>query len=210
MRHPTTRQTREQRAETLYAIYEAMGVNRTLEAVWSIVRTGGATLTLKTIERYSHDYGWVARVKEQDAQDTQQERQAVNIIGAMNDRHTALARKVMEIARKALDEAGDEYLSPLDAARMIDLAIKAERLALGPAMTRSEIALGIYNELIPALVDLFKQINVLEDPEERWRKFAVAADSLVEAYVTGWPLESQRVVDSQRRALEERRDWREP
>ena len=60
---------------------------------------------------------------------------------------------------------------------------RLERLARGEATTRQAVAHEMISPVIYNIVQLFQQINIYEDVEQRQREFAVGCDVILEQAV---------------------------
>lgn len=177
-----------------------MGPVRSLTALSGLVADLGLRISPNSLKRYSVEYGWQERVRAYDA-----ERQAVEETPAaqvlrMNERQAALGQSAQDIARQAfaaiLGTRGQvEMISPTDAIRLAKDGQQIERLAMGEATSRTEIALQVYAELVTAVAEVFIEANALPDADARARRFALGAQALIEAHAQGYPLSEARHVD---------------
>lgn len=181
----TTRPDRRARADALFAVYHQMGESRSLQRLSDLMGRLGQPVTWKTLQHYSSDYAWQARVRELDEQDRVATTDVVAAVADMNQRQAALGRNLQRVAKHSLEILKPEGLSPADIARFTREGIHAERLAMGEATSRAEIVMTVYNELLVSIEGLFVEVNTIEDAVERDRRFRIGVDSLATAHITG-------------------------
>ena len=171
------------RAEGFFDIYLAMGSNRSLPKLQTILADGGLTLTLNTLKNYSAHFDWQQRI--QSATDKAQTLQANNhatTISEMNDRQARVGSAMLQIAGRGLVQVSNnlDQLTPRDTGYLADIGVKLERLARGEATTRAAIEVEVLAPVIHHIVNLFQSINVYDDPARRQQEFALGADRILE------------------------------
>lgn len=179
------RQQTKARADLWFALYAEMGAARSIKSL--VVRgleIGAKTPAQSTIQRWSSDFGWQERVRAFDqAQAERALEGAGDQIQTMNTRQSQLGRALQGVAGKALTQlatpAGLREVGSAGVARLARDGVHIERLALGQATARHEIALAIVNVWIRAVAMLFQEVNALPDGESRARAFAEGADTIV-------------------------------
>ena len=125
-----------QEGETTNA-YEAFCVYRDLGTKRSHVKTGeklGKNTT--TISEWSVKFNWVERVEAYDDDQERKEREMLekerlNDIKKMRERHADLAVEMLEKAARALQAIPDVEGRASDVTRMVDVASKLERISRG-------------------------------------------------------------------------------
>lgn len=181
----TRRTNRAERADHFFAIYASLGGERTIAKVHQIATGLGIDVGLKTLERYSRDFGWLDRLAAFDAQ-RQQARMDARLEHAIaNDvSHAELGRALQDLARvgvkerTALSIPETEGASPIgtglsgtEISRLADVGVRIERLASGQATERREIVIGMWNAII---VDVHATIvAAVEGAEQQLRDIGV-------------------------------------
>ena len=180
------------KAEQYFAIYCQLGVARSLKAVREALADMSVSVSHATMERYSKDYEWVRRAAEFDTavtvrvQERQEERAADGVV-LMNTRQAALGRALQGKAAQGLQTLQQDLLGAGDVAAMARDGVKIERLAMGEATSRQELAVLVINPVIQEIVALFVRVNDLADPELRKREFAVGADAIIAGHLQAVP-----------------------
>jgi hypothetical protein len=117
------------------------------------------------MKSWSATHNWVARANAYDTYlDEQTRYEQLEAVKDMRRRHAAVASMALAKAAERLRIASSESLSINDASKLLDLAVKIERLARGEASERHELSglnggaiaheVGIRDEM----VDKFKQM----------------------------------------------------
>jgi hypothetical protein len=184
-------------AETWFGLYYAMGAKRSLA---SLRERGGKLWAGKppahsTIDRWSADYHWQERIAELDAEAARANTaEQVRTIQRMNEDQATIGAMGVQVAAFALERIlrqlrmGDTCdkcgVAPLDLdaqdiARLMEVFAKWQRIGLGEVTDRTEVQVQIWNIAVPAIVALFLQINIYDEPERRVREFATGVDQIV-------------------------------
>lgn len=195
MKHPTTRQTREQRASVFFALYAPIAPNRSIEALQAICTTLGLRVSLRTLKAYSVDYHWQDRVAGLDAERKSLEDSPAGRVARMNERQAHAGEVLTELALEGASKlkGREAEFSPQDVARLLRDGTHAWRLALGEATSRTEVEIKVYSELVEAIALVFLEANPLPTEEGRARRFALGAQALIEAHMAGNSLETRNV-----------------
>jgi hypothetical protein len=130
------------------------------------------------------EFGWQNRILEVDAKlKDEREKAKFAKIEAMNDRQAQDARNLQAIARAGMTglvqqmrETGQLEMQPQDIATLLEKGARLERLALGEATDRLEAISVTYNIMLLGFVELFKEVNLIKDAEQRMRTFALRID----------------------------------
>ncbi len=185
------------RAESWFILYWRMGPDRSLEKLAEFGSSLGLKSSLNTLKRWSSDFGWQARVIDFDAKACERtQEQVLDDVVGMNMRQALLGRSMQIVAQKRIDlfKEVPATLDASDVARMADLGVKIERLAMGQVTGRREVMLSLLNVVILPLCDHFKQVNTIPDEVERLRRFAAGADDVVDKYLVTAPAEVAEAV----------------
>lgn len=127
---------RQARSDHLLLVYLALGPERSINRVCEIANDLGMRLTRTTVARYSTRDRWVERAREYDVR--REERTEIVLLDraiASDVDHADFYRRAREIAFQHLGQLveGGADLTPIEATRMGDIAIKGERLISGKA-----------------------------------------------------------------------------
>jgi hypothetical protein len=143
---------------------------------------------VNTVSEYAVRFRWTERVAELDRQ--AEAASSDGVLGSVleaNARHVSLARALQGVALTGIRNVTandprleDESIASLS--RTADIGIKAERLALGQATDRREVAVTVINEITVAIVALFVAIEDYE-PAERRRRFVEGMDVIQDGAV---------------------------
>ena len=172
----------QQRAEAFFDIYMMLGSERSLTKLQTILADGGLEISLNTLKTYSSDHNWQLRIQEaQKIAQTQQGTKEVGIISEMNDRQSNLGKAMQLLSSRGIREAAGNLsqLTVRDSVSLADVGVKLERLARGEATTRQEVANQMISPVIYNIVNMFQQINVYDDRDERMREFAKGCDAIL-------------------------------
>lgn len=173
-----------QRAETFFGIYYEMGAGRSLQKLAELCSKIGLKRALSTFTRWSVEHGWQNRILEVDSK-LQATREASHFakIQVMNERQAQDARNLQALGRAGMTglvnimkQTGQLELGPQDIVTLIREGAKLERLALGEVTDRTEMIVLVYNVMLLGVVEIFKEANLIRDPEERVRMFAQRVD----------------------------------
>lgn len=190
----TQRAVTEQRADFVFAIYYGMGPERSLERVAAFGAEMGLRWvpSLKTVKRWSAHYGWQRRVAEMDEKIASRREDAqLSAIEEMNRRQALVGSALQQVGARIVNlrltgDAGAEALlreaSLHEAARLVDVGAKLERLSRGAVTERQEIIVSVWTTVVNEIAAIFLQINALDDPELRKREFASSVDDLIERH----------------------------
>lgn len=191
----------EERQQAFFLIYETMGVNRTLKRLWGLVRGIGVDISLKTLERYSSEYGWQAKILERSARQESAPYQGIrDQVERMNQEHARTFHDIGalvtagirhwqdEIERKVM--AGLEPTLPIDLLTIAKLAQTyqyGERLARGLATSKAQVIVEILPPLVKDIFAVFLAVNVItNDPPElvkrRESEFISRGDMVLNQY----------------------------
>lgn len=191
----------EERQEYFFLVYEQMGVNRTLKRLWGLVRGIGVEITLKTLERYSSQYNWQARILERAARHESADFQDVqDQVDQMTAEHVRTFQDIGALVtagiRKYKKQIEDQVAAGLDGSLDIDLATLGklattyqygERLARGLATSKAEVIVEVLPPLVKDMFAVFLAVNVItNDPPELVRKreseFITRGDQVLNTY----------------------------
>jgi len=191
----------QERAEYFFLVYEQMGTNRTLKRLWGLVRGIGGEISLKTLERYSSEYNWQARILERAAR--HESAAFVEIqdqVERMNTEHAQLFQDIGTLVkagiRKYQKQIEDQVASGLDGTLDIDLGTigklaqsyqYGERLARGLATSKAEVIVEILPPLVKDIFAVFLAVNVItnDTPDlvrKREAEFITRADQQLNQY----------------------------
>ncbi len=193
---PRSRQTRRQRADVFFALYATLP-RRSIDALAATAHGLGLRVSRGTLDRYSSDYGWQARLADFEEERAAVEGSPAGVVVKMNERQAQLGRAAQELARKAFNSIGKQAdaIGPHEAIRLAKDGQHIERLAMGEATSRHEIAVSVYNELVESIAILFEDASRLDDRDAMRRRFAVGVDALIAAHMEGLPLDARIVSD---------------
>jgi len=191
----------EERQNFYFLIYEQLGVNRTLKRLWGLVRGLGVDISLKTLERYSSEYGWQAKILERAARRESAEFQDLHVqVDRMNEEHVQVFQDMGAVVRAGLlhyrAEIEQKVAAGLPPTLDIDLATigklahtyqYGERLARGLATSKAEVIIEVLPPLVKDMFAVFLAVNVItNDPPELVRKreaeFITRGDQVLNTY----------------------------
>lgn len=142
------RVTREQRAFKYELLYRALGERRSVRLVFEFARDAGDTIANSTLEQYAADYRWVANAEQWDAE--QRQRLAVERLDsaiAEDIAQSRLFRNLRHVAETGLGPYLEPHakidMTPVEIARLAEIAVKGERLISGKATERVEVMTSI-------------------------------------------------------------------
>ncbi|MCC6236417.1 MAG: hypothetical protein IT299_02445 [Dehalococcoidia bacterium] len=145
--------------------YLAMGSQRSLDRLASVLRTEGISVHPMTLRRWSSHRGWVAHAADYDSRIREsRESSAVSRAAIIDGDHATLGRELQRLAlqwaeKLALEEAP---MTPMEVARWAEAGVRIERLAFAASMGRKETlatafvmpVLRLYRDVVqPALRD---------------------------------------------------------
>lgn len=193
----------EARERFYYAIYAGLGANRSLRAVEQYSRSiEGVGVSLRTLTRYSEQFGWVERAREFDQQKADVQAAAVLESALAQDaQHSQLGRAMQQMAVQGITDylasrnvAGARKLGGTEIARLGEVGVKLERLASGRVTEITEVMVNLKAVIITGIGDGFLQaLEVMEgrlagavDPEtlddlrnEMARTYGLSVDRLL-------------------------------
>jgi len=195
VKHPRRTARTQAESEGYFAVFYAMGPERTLERLArESVGFGLKRKHLSTIKVWSSQYQWQNRIRTLDEQTSRasmsdhiREVQDMNrthaVIGSMGVQ--AAARGLEQLIRHIGTEKPCEHcgLAPLkldanEISRLMDTFATWQRKALGEATDRTEITITIWNLLTIEVVQAYLATEVYEDPERRKREFMLEYDAI--------------------------------
>lgn len=165
-RNPSARaraNTAEAASRFFLALYLGLGTDRSIRSVYDYVRAAGVDVSLKTLERYSREYGWVEAAREHDQKrgDAAQEF-TVDQLFSNDARQAQLGRLFQQIAIQEIElrvaaPATERRRSSLgDIARIGDVGVRIERLAAGQATEIRQVLVSVYNIFTVEVSNLWK------------------------------------------------------
>lgn len=191
----------EERQEYFFLIYETLGVNRTLKRLWGLVRGIGAEISLKTLERYSSEYNWQARILERAARHESADFQEVqDQVDKMTDEHVRTFQDIGALVTAGIKhwqtEIEKKVAVGLPPTLEIDLQTigklaqtyqYGERLARGLATSKAEVIVEVLPPLVKDMFAVFLAVNVItNDPPELVRRreseFIQRGDQVLNTY----------------------------
>lgn len=174
------------RAAGFFLVYHTLGPTRSLNglAKYLAETVPESKVSATTLKVYSAKYNWQARLVDLDEAVAERMMEAhVNSVAGANARQAALGVALQVLATEGVrDKTGDD-VSAAEAARLAQVGVNIERLALGQATERREVVTQITNTLLTDIVSLFTRVNSMKNEDERYREFAQGADIIVEARV---------------------------
>lgn len=191
------------RAEPWRLIYLALGPERSLARVSEAAALAGLTSppSIKTLKRWSADFGWVDAAKEYDrARAAQNTEVILQDAYEIDRRHGSVGRALQQIAmlgigKLAPEQGGVRVLSaevrPGDVARLAEAGVRIERLSAGLATERTEVLTQVWNTLTVQIVELFLEVNEIGDANARALRFAQGVDAIVEGQLA--PVARRRI-----------------
>lgn len=191
---------REQRmaekASVLFLLYEQMGPDRSLTALFKICTTVGLKISESTIKRYSITYDWQRQLLERAVQ--QRERAEQDILGQvekMNEDHIRVNRGLMNLAiagiqhyqdqlerKRGAGQASTLAMGFSDIVKLVKQAQLGERLARGQATSRTEVMVEVISTFVQEFALIFKAVNTIENPDEREREYIRLFDERLSEY----------------------------
>lgn len=174
----------------LLPYYLGFGSERSLPKVQAALAGMGIEIDVRTLKKYSAQFGWVAKAQEFDRArlEVQGSMPVIQDAIASDARHAALGRQlqqeaVLGLLKRQTDQNHD--YSGTEIARMAREGINIERLASGQATTIVEIMQDAYHGLVEQLTPSFMQ----------------AMDRQA-AFLASLGLTETQITDAQSRAME--------
>lgn len=174
---------KSRREAMLFSAYFLMQP-RSLKLLHKALTAAGVKIGESTIIRYSAEFKWTERCRELDQQFKEtRERRLIDSVAAMNARQVTLGRNMQVVGGTALRFLQGQKLSANEITNLVKQGVQIERLAAGVATSRQEVVRNLQDEVIKELSVLFVKVNVLPDPQERTRQFALGADRVMEGFL---------------------------
>jgi len=170
----------QQRADTYYMVYLALGRERSLSKLHETLTGLGLDVSLNTLKNYSTKHEWQRHSSISDERNTALEE--TNLTTMMNERHVLRGAAMQALAMRLLETLDPAQLSVRDAVSLIRVGVDVERLAMGVATARTEVFVELVGPAIQDIVATFSTVNVIEDPEARLRAFVEKADGIIQTY----------------------------
>lgn len=121
------RPTETPRAFQMFQMYRDMGTTRSIRKLQE--HTG---ISLSALARWSSQYDWVDRAGSWDGHvDRERQLQSVEDARAMQERHAAIATRMMSKALEKIRNIKPETLTVREAVMLMDLGVRIERRARG-------------------------------------------------------------------------------
>jgi hypothetical protein len=165
----------DERQEFYFMAYELMGTNRTLKRLWGFVRGLGVQISLKTLERYSREYGWQSRILERAARHESEDFKDIqDQVEQMNEEHAKTFQdigllikaginyqklKIAESVKKGQPPVLDMELSTIG--KLAQTYQYGERLARGLATSKAEVIVEVLPPLVKDMFAVFLAVNVI-------------------------------------------------
>ena len=178
------------RAEYLFVAYSALGQSRSLERLQQMLTELGLKYSLTTLKNYSKKYDWVDRAAEQDMSTAlvRQQNEVAQEISKMNSRQREEGKALQAIGVRGISSLNPMTFSPSDVRGLVEGGIRIERLASGEATSRQEVAIQLVTPIVQQMVNLFKQVNIIDNQDARMEKFGSGADDILQNF--NLPLEA--------------------
>tara|TARA_A100001518_G_C1193836_1_gene38763 strand:- start:147 stop:764 length:618 start_codon:yes stop_codon:yes gene_type:complete len=171
----------QNRADNYFLVYYTMKPRKGIKELGRFLRDLGVRVSDTTLFNYHKRYNWQDRIMELDSRidyDPERDRQ-IAAVRDMNSRQARLGEAMQGIAAQVFAGIDRNALDAVAATRMAKEGVAIERLAQGEATSRSEIEIQVYSTFIRKVAVLFQQINTVDDPDERLRRFASGTDSII-------------------------------
>ena len=177
------RELAKQRSDAYFDIYMMMGPQRSIEKLHKVLADSGLRIALNTLKNYSAKHGWQVRLEEAQAQlAAQLASRDVQLIEDMNTKPAQLGAAMQSVSSSKIDAIALDptQMTPRDAGYLGDVGAKLERLARGEATSRQELQVQVIAPVVQNIVQLFQQVNTIEDPDRRLLEFGLGADRILE------------------------------
>jgi len=179
-----TRKPSEHRAEHFLHVYWLLGSGRSLNLLRQTLGKLGVKISRQTLERYSSDFHWQARITQMELQAAEKLREhRVAETEEILELEFEIGKEMLNIVQKALQQMVKDnvHLSPSDVVRFAVAGAEIERKSLlGQQPSYPEEIEAAINSIIISVCRIFMDVNDLEDKEERKRRFAVAFNRAIE------------------------------
>lgn len=166
-RNPNARaraNTADASARFFLALYLGLGTSRSIKSVYDYARVAGVNIGLKTLERYSREYGWVEAARKHDEERSQAAVDfSVDQLFSNDARQAQLGRLFQQVAIQEIElrvaaPAGERRQATLgDIARIGDVGVKIERLSAGQATEIRQVLVSVYNIFTVEVSNLWKE-----------------------------------------------------
>jgi hypothetical protein len=157
---------------------------RSLKLLRLALNAAGVKVSESTLYTYSADFNWQERCKELDEKfKGEREQRVLDKVVEMNQRQIRLGRNMQLVGGTALRFLQGQKLSANEISTLVKQGVQIERLASGQATSRAEVVQSLQNQVIKELSVLFVQVNQLEDPSERTKRFALGADRVMQQFL---------------------------
>ena len=160
-----------------------MGPQRSIEKLHKVLADSGLRIALNTLKNYSAKHGWQVRLEEAQAQlAAQLAAQDSQVIDDMNKKTAQLGAAMQVVSGRKIAEIGRDptQMTPRDAGYLADVGTKLERLARGEVTSRQELQVQVIAPVVQNIVQLFQQVNTIDDPDRRLLEFGLGADRILE------------------------------
>lgn len=171
----------EERSQAFFLIYEQMGTTRTLKRLWGLVRGIGVDISLKTLERYSAEYGWQSKILERSARlESAEFVEIKDAVDRMNEEHAKTFQDIGALVKAGVRAYQDEIMKKVEIGLPPTLDIDlvtlgklaqtyqyGERLARGLATSKAQVIIEVLPPLVKDIYAVFLAVNVItNDPPE--------------------------------------------
>ena len=179
-----------ERARFAFALYQRLGPRRSLELLREILAQNGVDISIATLKRWSTRYQWQFQLGDiEDRAELIAHASAVRDRADQLDRQAKLGRALQGAGATALqslmaDRRRSERLGGRDIVALIDTGSRLESGATAEARNRRELAVSLVNVVLPAIVNLYDELNDLPDAEERRQRFAVGLDDILATFIS--------------------------
>jgi uncharacterized protein YydD (DUF2326 family) len=171
------------RADSFFIFFSMLGSDRSLEKLHSYVTKMGLKISLTSLKRYSAKYGWQEKLQEvnEQAHEIALTENKVDKV-EMNLRQARAGEALQALGEKGVRVLNGKVqdISFSDVGSLIEKGVKVERLAVGEATERKEIARYAYTVMARQIADIFKHVaERYEMPQSAINEFAAAANQLI-------------------------------
>ena len=117
-----------------------------------------------------------------------QQNEVAQEISKMNSRQREEGKALQAIGVRGISSLNPMTFSPSDVRGLVEGGIRIERLASGEATSRQEVAIQLVTPIVQQMVNLFKQVNIIDNQDARMEKFGSGADDILQNF--NLPLEA--------------------
>ena len=190
-----------EKADALFLTYVQMGEDRSLHGLGDFVRSMGAEISDKTLERWSARFDWQSRLlKFQAEAEKKRALDGVDALAEMNSRHIRLNQALGNLAAAGINRfqdilqrsqqngrRGSLVMDYGDIISLISQSQRGERLARGQATSRAEVIVEVLSPVVKEIMAVFLAVNVItsdppETQERRQAEFIKRADAVLAGY----------------------------